>query len=161
MYRTQATSEDRGRSVVHRPAPRAIVYAAMVFLMLVVAPAYVLEPARSLGGGGIVGLAMLLAFELLLFSIARRRVVLTVDEHQLNVTILSVRWPLPLRRTELRVADVRAVMIQKAPRGTSMRVALALQSGGELPLTASYFGNTGQMDRDAAQIRALCGLAAS
>jgi hypothetical protein len=144
--------------MVHRPGPRVVVYGAMVFLLAIMLPGYVLEPARMLGGGGVVGLVVLIAFQVLLLSIARRRVILTVDARMTTLTLRDVRWPFPGRSRQVPVAELRGVTRQKAPRGLSVRLAFVLSGGVEMPLTNSYFGDTGHMARDAAAIRKLCGL---
>ena len=157
MYR--ASLAKPSRTMVHRPSPRVVVYLSMVFVALVVLPAYVLEPFRALRGGGVFGLIVVIAFEVLLLSIARRRVILSVDARMTTLTLRDVRWPLHARLRTISIPDVRAVTMQRAPRGTTVRIALVLGTGAEVPITDSYFGDTGHMARDVAAIRGLCGLA--
>jgi hypothetical protein len=152
MYRVPVA--DPSKTIVHRPGPRIVVYVSMVMLAVIVLPAYVLEPSRLLSGGAIVGLGVLVAFEVVLLAIVRRRVVLSVDPSNTTLTLEDLRWPLSGRVRQLPVAEVSAVTLQKAPRSLAVRVVLVLQSGAEMPLTRSYFGNGAHMARDLAAIRA-------
>jgi hypothetical protein len=106
------------------------------------------------------GVVVFLGFELLLWSIARRHTLLTVDSSRDTLTLTSVRWPLSSRTHELRRADVLAVKKQRSKRGGAVRLVLMTRRG-EVPVTASFFGDSGRMEEDAAAIRALCGVPAA
>ena len=129
----------------------------MAGLAAITVPAYVLEPARSLRGGGIVGLAVLVAFELGLLAIAERRVFLEVDEAGATLTLRHRRWPLPTRTERIPLADVKDVKVDKARRSLAVRLVLVLHSGTEHPLTNSYFGISPRTQRDVEALRELCG----
>lgn len=130
----------------------------MVFLALIFVPAVIFGPAERWGSVS-VGLVVALSFELVLLSIARRRVVVTLDERTSTLILSSTRWPLAARTHQVPVADVQDVVVQKSPNSTAVRIALVLSHDRELPVTSSYFGDLGHMQRDAAAIRALCGIA--
>lgn len=132
----------------------------MAFLATIALPAYVVAPSRSLSGGALFGLVVFVAFETVLLSIARRRVLLAVDEHGKSLTIRDLNWPLPERTDRVALAEIIAVNIQKAPRSPAVRIALVFRSGEERPLTQSYFAPGVHMDRDAAAIEAMCGSSA-
>jgi hypothetical protein len=151
-------SSPESNIVVHHAAPRVVIYACMPFLALIVLPAYVLEPRRLLEFGNIFGLLVFLAFETLLAALAQRRVVLSVDSERQVLTIRGLRWPLAEQSHRIPIDDVADVIKQRAPRSRAVRLALALRSGTETPLTPSYFGDGSRMERDAAAIRRLCGL---
>lgn len=156
MYRSPPV--EPSRTIVHRPGPRIVIYVAMALLAVIALPAYVLEPARAFGGGGIVGVAALVGFEVLLLAIARRSVLLTVDARLSTLTLEDTRWPFRGRFRQVPIADLRDVTLQRAPRHPSVRIALVMKSGTEMPLTDSYFGGGAHMDRDIAAIRELCAL---
>lgn len=156
MYRTPPTEPTQ--TFVHRPGPAVVIYIAMAFVALTVVPAFFLAPARSLGGGGVFGGATFLGFEVLLFAIARRHVLLTVDARRTKLELRDVRWPLSPRQRVVPVPSIRDVTVQKAPRSPAVRLALVLESGEHVPLTQSYFGGGAHTDRDLAAIRKLCGL---
>ena len=147
---------ETARTVTHRPAPIGIVYASMVLLALIGVPPVFLAPDSPAKMAP--GVIVFLLFELVLLSIARRHTIVAVDADGEKLTLTSVRWPLRPRTHELSRRDVLAVRKQRAPRGGAVRLVL-MTRGGEVPVTASYFGDSRRMDNDAAAIREVCRLA--
>lgn len=125
----------------------------MAFLAAIALPAYVSEPRRSLGGGGAFGLAVFVAFEVFLFSLAQRRVFLRVNAESGTLTIREARWPLPERTEDIPIADIGDVTLDRAPRSPAVRIVLVLHSGATRALTESYFARSTRMEHDSARLR--------
>lgn len=125
----------------------------MVFLLVLIVPGLVMAPERFMDAGGVFGLAVLAAFELLLLSIVLRRVDVFVEGDSLRFE--NSRWPLAASTFSIPRRQVVAVELQWRPRGRSVRLALKLQSGELMPVTTSYFGNSGVMERDRVRLEAL------
>jgi hypothetical protein len=132
----------------------------LVFVAMIGAPAYVISPEQAFAKGGWVGLLVVLGFEALFIALLLRRTVLTLDATGATLTLRSIRLPFSQRVCEVRMAEIVSVVKQlsRGRGGSGCRLALVLQSGAEVPLTNSYFGSWGRMDRDAAAIRAFLGL---
>lgn len=137
--------------LVHRPAPRAVTFASMVFLAAIVLPAFFLGPTPPLDAGLVFGLGVFVAFELVLFGIAQRRVEVCVAGP--NLRLVNAGFPLPERSWEVPLRDIERAELERAPRSKAMR--LVLQNKTAVPLTSSYFGRSAQQDRDLEALRAL------
>lgn len=151
-----AHSLDQPTSMVHRPAPVVVIYVCMVVLGGMFVPGIVMAPERLLNANAVVGFVILFAFELGLFAIAQRHVVLSVDATRSTLTLTAKGWPLSPRTRHVALADVRGVALQRPRAGRSLRLVLVLREG-QLPVTSSYFGVSARTHRDLAALRALCG----
>ena len=125
----------------------------MTFLLVLIIPGLLMAPERFMGAGGVFGLVVLAAFEVVLLSIVLRRVDVFVEGDSLRLD--SSRWPFGSTTASIPRRQVSGVELQWRPRGRSVRLALKLQNGELLPVTKSYFGNSAVMERDRVTLEAL------
>jgi hypothetical protein len=145
--------------LVHRPAPRAVVAVAMVFLALIIAPMVVLAPEKLAQPGTLFGLSVWAALELLLLAILLRRVDIYLEGA--DVVLVSRRFPLGAREERVARARVRAVeaeMNTSRRGGPAVRLVLRLDDGSAHPVTKSYFGRSARTDTDLTALRQLLGV---
>lgn len=141
---------------MHRPAPRAVVAVAMVFLALIMAPMVALAPQKLLQPGTGFGVLVWLAFELVLLTLFLRRVDVFLEGD--SVRLVNARFPFTSREERVPRARVRGVEAEYRPRGRSVRLVLRLDDGSAVPVTRSYFGRSANTDHDLERFRQLLGV---
>ncbi|MFT3713503.1 MAG: hypothetical protein QM817_38090 [Archangium sp.] len=146
-------------SLVHRPAPRAVVAVAMIFLALIIAPLIIVAPEKLSQPGTLFGLAVWGAFELLLLSIFLRRVDISLEGGE--VRLISSRFPFGSREERVAKARVRGVEVETRTSlrgGPAVRLILRLDDESAMPVTQSYFGRSARTDADLTALRQLLGV---
>ena len=150
-YRT--APEATSRTIVYHPSPRRLLLACIVFVGVIALPGLGIELMRPWSWNTLFAFTFVGLFILSLVSLYLGRVTLVLNERTRLVILTHRRWPLSRRTREFEVDAVASVTTERSRRGRTLRVVLELRDGERVPLTASFYAETGQHQKVIEEIR--------
>ncbi len=146
------------KAVVYRPDPSGWFLVALIVLSIVFGLWIWCLPTHGQEVGDLGGnLVVLWLFVPAMLWIGRERLLITRDDHLQCLRLEFRRWPLASQVVTYPIAEVRdaKVEIDKMDETLTHRVVLVLSSGGQVPLTKSFYSGGRHHERAVREIRAL------